>query len=480
MAAVSVGAMVTFLAVAAGRVGYPYELQWFEGSTVEVSARVTEGLPLYGPPTTEFTPWPYPPLYFWVTGELAKVTGVSLTTLRLVSLAATVVAALFIILIVRRVTASALAATVSAGLFVATYQVSGNWFDAARIDSLFLALSLGAIFAGLRSRTWRGGLAVGAMFLAAFLTKQNALLIAGPVMLWLLLRRRPVGLVASAVLAAGSLGSVVVGDLLTDGWYSPYVVTQLLGQGVALQWVLGFWVADVILPFAVVLGTLGWWTVHHRGWLRLDDCRVYLLAAVAGLMLASWAGRLHDGGYVNNAIPAHAGTAMLVGLAAAAVLRSAPSRRLLVCAAAAIAVQTIAMSLWHGSPLPTAEDRAAGDSFISVVRALPQRTVLATHPYYLRLAGRPTHASTIAIGDLLDTRPGRARDAISTQLPWSLDGVDSVILDSAEGAALFGGALARDFTLVTTHVVPGQAFYPVTDVATRPALLYVRSTVLNR
>jgi len=34
---------------------------------VEVSAWVTEGLPLYGPRSTEFTPWPYPPLYFWVT-----------------------------------------------------------------------------------------------------------------------------------------------------------------------------------------------------------------------------------------------------------------------------------------------------------------------------------------------------------------------------------------------------------------------------
>ena len=480
MAMVSVGAMMTFVVVAARRVGYPYELQWFEGSTVEVSARVTEGLPLYGPPTTEFTPWPYPPLYFWVTGELAKVTGVSLTTLRVVSLAATLAAVLLIILIIRRVTGSMLAATVSAGLFVATYQVSGDWFDAARIDSLFLALSLGAILAGLRSRTWRGGLAAGALFLAAFLTKQNALLIAGPLLLWLLIRRRPVGLAASVVLAVGSVGSVVVGDLLTDGWYSPYVVTQLLGQGIALQWVLGYWVADVILPFAVVLGTLGWWTVHHRGWLRLDADRTYLIAAVTGLMLASWAGRLHDGGYVNNAIPGHAGTAMLLGLAAAAVLSSSPSRRLLVGSAAVIAAQAIVMSLWHGSPLPTAADQTAGDAFIAAVRTLPQRTVLPTHPYYLRLAGRPTHASAIAIGDLLDTRPGRARDAISAQLPWSLAGVDSVVLDSADGAALFGSALTRDFTLVTSSLVPGQAFYPASDVATRPALLYIRTTVLNR
>jgi len=43
VATVSIGAMVAFLVVAAQRLGYPYELQWFEGSTVEVSAWVTEG-----------------------------------------------------------------------------------------------------------------------------------------------------------------------------------------------------------------------------------------------------------------------------------------------------------------------------------------------------------------------------------------------------------------------------------------------------
>ena len=52
--------VVAYVVVAVLRIGYPYELTYFEGSTVEVAARVVAGQPLYAPPTTEYAPWPYP------------------------------------------------------------------------------------------------------------------------------------------------------------------------------------------------------------------------------------------------------------------------------------------------------------------------------------------------------------------------------------------------------------------------------------
>ncbi len=104
---------------------------------------------------------------------------------------------------------------------------------------------------------------------------------------------------------------------------------------------------------------------------------------------------------------------------------------------------------------------------------------MPSHPYYLRLAGLPTHASAIAIGDVLGSRPGRMRDAVTAMLPWSLVGVNAVVLDSPSEADLFGPALTRDFALVTSHVVPGDAFVPPTDVATKPSIVYVRTTELT-
>jgi len=111
------------------------------------------------------------------------------------------------------------------------------------------------------------------------------------------------------------------------------------------------------------------------------------------------------------------------------------------------------------------------------VRKLPGRVLIPTHPYYARLAGQPTHASAIAIQDLL--RSDRGADDLGDQLPWSLQEVSAVILDNRDDTALFGDELTREFTLVTSTFVPDRVFLPISDLATHPSLLYVRSSVLR-
>ena len=481
--AVSVASLLVYVLTVAQRIGYPYELQFFEGSTVEVSARVTQGLPLYGPPTTTFTPWPYPPLYFFLTGELAKVTGVNLPTLRAVSFAASMVSLVLLVLIVQRATGNVVAGLVSAGLFAGTYRVTGAWFDSARIDSLFVALLLGAVYVGLRARTWRGGIGIGLVLALAFLTKQNALLVAVPMLIFLCLRRRPVGVAATVSLSVTAVGSVVIGDAVTGGWYSPYVVGQLLGQGVVWRWLVEFWVVDLLAPFIIVALVAAWWAWRRgvRPRRVTSSTTAFLLACSSGLFLAALAGRLHEGGYANVSIPAHAAMAILLGLAVAAVLRHPETTsRLVVTSGVVMAAQLVLMAAWHLQVIPTAGDREAGNRFIADVRDLPTPVLVPSHPYYLRLAELPTNASAIAIGDLLATRPGVARDALAAQLPWPLDGVNAVLLDAPSDAALFGPELSRDFTLVTSSFIPTGEFRPVTDVSTAPLLLYVRTTKLTR
>lgn len=491
LAIVAIAPVAAFVVVALRRIGYPFELSFFEGSTVEVTARVVQGLPLYGPPTTVFTPWPYPPMYFWLTGAVAEVTGVSITSLRLVSFVAALIVLVLIALIVRRAAGSVLAGVIAAGLYAASYRVSGAWADTARVDSLLVAFLLGAILLGLRARTWRGGLAVGGLLFLAFLTKQNALLVAAPMLLWLLVRRRPVGLSAAAILVCTVVVSTVVGDLITDGWYSPYVISQLLHQPLAARWLLEFWFVDLLAPFAIAIG-LGLWLVHRyrpdraagsgrQPWARwrIGDDASYLAASVLGLLLAALAGRLHDGGYANVAMPAHAGAAIGFGLVVVMALRHPGwTSKMSYVLAAALAAQFVAMTFWRIHVIPTDADRAAGDAFIASVRNLPGEVLIPTHPYYLRLAGLPTHASSIAIGDVLHSRGGRGRDAMAAALPWDLAGVSAVILDNEGDAALFGDALDRDFTLVSSSFVADGVFVPVTDTPTRPSLLYVRTSAL--
>ena len=486
VAVVGLASVAAYLAVVLQRIGYPYELTYFEGSTVEVAGRVAAGQPLYGPPTTEYTPWPYPPLYFWLTGALAKVTGVDLTTMRVVSVAASVAVLVLLALIVRRAGGSTVAGIVAAGLYAATYRVSGAFADTARVDSLFLALLLAAVFVGMRARTWRGGMWLGAVLLLAFLTKQNALLVAAPMLLWLLVRRRSVGVGATATLGVGVVASTLVGNLLTDGWYARYVVEQLPTQSWSLRWLWAFWYEDLLVPFAVSAVVVVVAFVVRRVRPRSEpggrdawpEDYAYLAAGAVGMLAASWVARLHEGGYANVSMPAQAAVAGALGLLLAAWLRSGSVTATVAWVVAGLlAVQVVTMSLAHLDVVPSQQDRDAGDRFIATLRQLPGSVLVPTHPYYLRLAGLPTHASAIAIYDLSHAKDGP--EYLSGVLPWSLDGVSAVVLDNATDVGLFGDALTRDFTLVTSTVVPDGVFLPVTDLPTHPALLYVRTTALT-
>jgi len=136
------------------------------------------------------------------------------------------------------------------------------------------------------------------------------------------------------------------------------------------------------------------------------------------------------------------------------------------------------MALWQLNLVPSQSDREAGDRFVATLRDLPGAALVPTHPYYLRLAGLPTHASSIAIDDLY--RAAGGPQALAGVVPWGLDGVSAVVLDNATDVRPFGDVLTRDFTLVTTAVVPEDVFVPVTDLPTHPALLYVRTSELSR
>ena len=486
VAVVGLASVAAYLAVVLQRIGYPYELTYFEGSTVEVAGRVAAGQPLYGPPTTEYTPWPYPPLYFWLTGSLAKVTGVDLTTMRVVSVVASVAVLVLLALIVRRAGGSTVAGIVAAGLYAATYRVSGAFADTARVDSLFLALLLAAVLVGMRARTWRGGTSLGTVLLLAFFAKQNALLVAAPMLLWLLVRRRSVGVGATATLGVGVVASTLVGNLLTDGWYARYVVEQLPTQSWSLRWLWAFWYEDLLVPFAVSAVVVVVAFVVRRDRLRSEpgsrdawpEDYAYLAAGAVGMLAASWVARLHEGGYANVSMPAQAAVAGALGLLLAAWLRSGSVTATVAWVVAGLlAVQVVTMSLTHLDVVPSQQDRDAGDRFIATLRQLPGSVLVPTHPYYLRLAGLPTHASAIAIYDLSHAKDGP--EYLSEVLPWSLEGVSAVVLDNATDVGLFGDALTRDFTLVTSTVVPDGVFLPETDLPTHPALLYVRTTALT-
>ena len=199
--------VVAYLWVALHRIGYPFELEWLEGGAVSIVQRANAGHALYVQPSLHYVPWPYPPLYFWVSAGVAQVTGVGFLALRLVSFTASLGAFAVIFTVVRSGSRDRVAGLVAVGLFAATFRFTGAWLDIGRVDSLFLLLFLIAVLVARRARTWRSGVTVGALVFLAFFTKQTALVAAVPMLAWLLVRRPRLGATAlgtSAVLIVGS------------------------------------------------------------------------------------------------------------------------------------------------------------------------------------------------------------------------------------------------------------------------------------
>ena len=194
--------IAAYLWVTLHRIGYPFELDWMEGGSVELAARAAAGHSLYSPPSLAFVGWTYTPLYYWVAAAVAQLTAIGFLPLRLVSLLASLVSMTTLGWIVTRETGDRIAGLAAAGLFAATFQISGAWFDIGRVDSLFLALTLLALAWGRSARSVHGGVALGVLAFLAFFTKQTALLALLPVLIYLVITRRRAGIPALIVLLA--------------------------------------------------------------------------------------------------------------------------------------------------------------------------------------------------------------------------------------------------------------------------------------
>ena len=487
LVAVAVAAPIgVYLWVAAHRVGYPYELDWMEGGSVALAARAAGGHSLYAAPSLAYVGWTYPPLYYWVAAAVSKVTGPGFVALRLVSLTASLAAMATLAAMVWRETRDRLAGLVAAGLFAATFLISGAWFDTGRVDSMFLALTLLTLAWGRWARSVRGGIGLGVLAFLACFTKQTALVAVLPVLLYLTAARPRVGISALLALFCLAGASTLWLDAASQGWYGYYVFSELSGQPWAQQVWVTFWTSDIWSaqwPLVIMLGAGGAilaWDARRR--LSWRSPAAYHLIAAAGLIISAWLSRLHTGGFLNVLMPAYAAIALLAGLVFGALARRArgqPAGRLRWARAVAGAVliaQVTLLAYPPGAQIPTAAERAAGTALIARLRELPGPVIVLRHPWYATLAGKGTSAAQEeAIHDVLRSDAPRGAGVLRASLLRGLDAehVQAVVLDYAGDGSLLGPEFSREFQLERAPITASR-LYPLTDLRTAPVLLYLR------
>lgn len=391
---------------ALSRMGYPFTLEWMEGGIVDHVRVVLAGKPLYREPSFAWTPFIYPPFYYWVCAAFMKVLGVSLFTARLVSVVSMVGCFGLIGAFVRREVGGLAAPLVGAGLFAITFKLTGFWLDLARVDSLFFALFLGGAYLTRFGTSPVAAAGSGLLLFLAFFTKQTGLVLALPVMLGGLGLDRRRGLITGGVFALLAVGAVQWMDLSSGGWFR-YYVFEVASQHPSdwpswhLHLMKTLWEP---MPLALGLALLAVAGGALRG--------RAVLAFYVGVLLATWGhgftGLLHDGGFANALIPCCGVLAILAGIGAGWIAKQLVDvRRLKAVGAGVVLVQFLALAYDQRVAVPRRRDVTSGRLMIERWRRLRDTRGEIYSPafgYYGMLAGsEEITAHAMALSDIFKT-----------------------------------------------------------------------------
>ena len=474
-------AALLHVAVCAGvvalRIRYPFELEWMEGGVLDHVARVASGRALYARPSLEFVSFIYTPLYAYAGAGLSRLVGGGFYPLRLLSALSAAGCLVVICGLVRRETRSWYAGLVGAGLFAATFRLNGFWFDVARGDVLFLLFLLCGLYVLRFGRSWWSGAAAGVLVWLSFLTKQTALLVLAPLVLYGVVSgwRRGVGF---AVAAGGLIaGSVAALDALHDGWFSSYIFKLPAGHEMARGQFVGFWKDDLAGPLglACVVSALAVASALSRP--RARACWFYVLAG-GGMVGAAWASRVHAGGYANVLLPAHAMVAILFGVgvqrARELVWRGgAGERAKLGLFVYGVCVAQLALLAYDPrKQLPTREDRAAGQAVVERLAEVDGEVFAQCQGYLAVLAGKRSCAHAMAVEDVL--RSGTAPwDALREEIARAIREKRFAAIVAEREVWTFAREVEANYVRGEPLFEDGGVFLPVTGHPLRPEFIWL-------
>jgi hypothetical protein len=491
-ALLGLAAIATYLVIALFRLTYPFPLEYLESNSLVEVQRILTGHALYAPPAVGYVPDGYPPLYFATSAAAASVLGLSYLPLRLVSLVASLACFAVLARLVQRETASAAAGVAAAGLLAATYFVTHTWFDVARVDSLFIALSAAALYSARWMCRTRGAVVTGLLLAAAFLTKQNGLAEGAAVLTALAFgpRRRLAGVAALTYGAVVGISTLVLG-LTSHGWYVFYVFV-LLSEHTLNDAAFGqFWTVHLLPVLGIACAALV---------LGVRRTPLVLVAGCAALVVESYATLVHSGGEVNDLLPAYLAVALLAGLAMGgqpgglvsygadrlararlAGWRAGLAGRWAAAAAAALVIAQLAVladGFRVSQAIPTNADRAAGQRLVAGMRALGGTIAVPTDPGLDLLAGLPPVAHQGATDDVL-----RASDQAviasfrrSAARAVAARRFSAIVTENAGPPDGFPADLVRTYRRCPQTLLPGLppgVFQPVAGPPGRPVYLWL-------
>jgi hypothetical protein len=154
----------------------PLGLGPLEPNILQSFQRAAQGQPIYPEPTSEYVPFAYNPLYYFLGVPLAWITGATLPTLRLLNIAATFASAVIIFRAVLGATGSRWWSFMTVGLFAAAYSALDSAHDRVHPDACLLVFVLLGCYVLSGNTTATRRILAAVLFLAAFWLKQHGAL----------------------------------------------------------------------------------------------------------------------------------------------------------------------------------------------------------------------------------------------------------------------------------------------------------------
>ncbi|MDG1478871.1 MAG: hypothetical protein P8R54_04735 [Myxococcota bacterium] len=474
--AVAVGVLLwqTF----AGRVLYPYDLEWMEGGMLLHGLRVMEGQGLYVEPTASFIPYIYPPLYSWLLGGLGEIFGLDYALGRSISMVGTLVAAAGLVAAIAGERLGVLLGIGAAGLFLTGYDESGSFYDLVRADGVLIGLVAWALVAARHGWLRTSGL----LLTGAYLAKHSVAILGLSILYWLW---KNTDRAAATRFVAWSVGPalLVTGavQLSGDGLF----LTYLLGVPSRHPFVLGRFIPgaerEIFMTLPLTLGLAG---LTAAAWLArtrfpslnrpprpIGSGLSYWLIQGGMLVLLSAVMRGHHGGYVNVLIPGIWAAALWSALAVGRVRAEWPLLTVRIATSLLIAGQ-LWVGRWDPAPLtPTAEDVAAGDALIEEIAEVDGEVLAPQFPWYPVMAGKTPYFHLIALWDINHT---------GGPLEHGVAHIEQAMSDK-HWAAIFTAnsklehGFKKNYRRQST-IQSGTAMQPVTGWRVRPRYRYIPRT----
>lgn len=488
---VSVTFIAMFTIIAVIRSLYPYELEWIEGAELDEILHIMQGKPLYGVPSVSFIPSTKTPLFYFLSAGISKILGPGFFAPRMLSIAASLGIFTILFLIVKNDGSSKVAGLLSAGIMAASFRFTGAWLDLVKTDALFLFFILAAFYVAQKYPTRLGMIASGLLFVSAYYTKQLALVIIIALCISSLVETR--GRSWIQWLTVGVVGSLVfiIADWVTKGWFSFYTVDVLTyhhWSDSLLYFVkkilTKFWPALLVGLMYVILSYKNVIKLKFPGkmWQKLSFVAA-TIAASASVFMKSWT---YDNGY----IPAVIGISFLLGLGYDRIFRwgDTANHQWRVTLVKIVAGVLVLLQFWFLvynpiKQIPTAADKQAAQSFVTLLKSLPGEVLVFNHGSYYTPADKNSYFQSAKLGDILaaslqtennnDAVRGKmAEESVSQAIEGQY--FDSIIADGKPEQFLPYYIVSKDPLFEDKNV-----FFPVTGARTHPNILLVRNPILH-